>query len=364
MSDPQDQTTEPQPNTSTVEPWLADALAAMDTAEGGEQEAKEPEGTGADGTTGEPEKTGGEGKETTAPDANAGGGDPEAVAAEGEDPEKSDGADPKAEEKEDPAVTRSFGALADAEAKFQSDRRAFKVEQASFRQEAQRLQRLEEAVRAHDHEIRTDPLGVLQKRYQISFDDLTKMALGDGKADPKAPAADEGLRKDIEALRSDVKTDREKREQAEQRERDEAMVTQYRSGVEAEMQGDRYELLRLYPRGIDGVMERAYELAAQGVHLKPAEFVERMHGEYVEQLKSSGLYEKAHRAVSAKAEETTETKPPKGGSSDGPRNGSRKAPTTLTNELAGTPPPQRKERPWHELSEEEQLVEVAALVAD
>jgi hypothetical protein len=280
-------------------------------------------------------------------------GETQKEAAEETPKEGEEAAEEKKEEKPaeeaepEGAPGRVWAAVRKREQKFQKAQKEFEAKQRAWDARAQEIDQRFKAIAERERLLEEDPVGYLTKK-GLTFDDLARRHLNDGKATPEEAARRAAAQQGEAAKAQEERLAR--LEAAIQNREADAKLKEYKVDVKRELAGDDLELLRGWPDAESEVLEFADKWARTHKEvLTPREASLKLQTVLKQQL--SGL--SSNQAVrSLLLGGSTQPKQEVRGQSQAPR-GSGASPKTLTNNLAATPP--ADEPDFDSLSEEEQI---------
>ncbi len=253
---------------------------------------------------------------------------------------------------------------------------------ASVRKKEQRLQKLQKDLENRDREFATtrqsiedrlkqieareaeldqDPVKFLSKK-GLTFDDLARRFLNDGKATPE-----EAARRMAQQQSETAKAYEERiaKLEAKIEERDVGRaVSIYRSDIKGALDAPELELLRSYDGAEDEVFEYAAKHAQKtGQALTPRDAALRIQAELQKRLEKLGSHQVVRNLLLNANGSGVQQRQAVSGQGQVPRgNGSPSGPKTLTNNLAATPP--ATEPDLDSLSEDELIKTVLRSVLD
>ena len=279
---------------------------------------------------------------------------PEAPAPEAPAEPTPEAAPPAAEaaEPEAPAADSQFesswAAIKAAEKRNLTERQAIKEQKSQMAQLQSQLDEAQGRVSHLEGGFKEDPLQFLE-RHGIEFEDLAKRVINDG-----APSSAELVKRESGRNQSEIAKLREehtKLQELVQNQNNERLVRDYKTEVSKVLKEDRFELLHSYPGAMDLVFNLASNHAAENEEvLTPEQAAVRIQGELEVQLKTLAKSPSVQRLLAA---ETAAPEAPN-------KAPSPTATTTLTNQMAATPPANLPDT--SNLSEYELLAQAAKLL--
>lgn len=189
-----------------------------------------------------------------------------------------------------------------------------------------RASKIEAAEKALDDDF----VGVLTKR-GITFDDIARRFLADGKVSPEEAARRGGEQKsgEVEELKKSVT---ELKSYIE-KQNEERFISDYKGQLKDLMASEEFELLQAFPGAVDEIYEEADKLCRQtGEALQPREAASRMLEVRRQELSRLS----SHQAVRSLFGQS-------GGRGQAPQVSKDSGPKTLTNKLAATPSPEPRD---------------------
>lgn len=287
-----------------------------------------------------------------------------AVEAEGP-PEGKKEAEPKAakegEEKPDEskgAAAKGWAAIRRVEQKIARQKKELEAKEQAANE---RLQQAEERQRKYEQSLREldeNPVEYFSKK-GVTFDDLAKRYLGDGKPTPEELARRQATTVE-QTVREQAAQIAEMKAMLERREI-ETHINAYRGDIKGALASDDLELLRAWPDAEAEVYQFANNWAERHKEvLTPRDAALKLQSELRKQLTNLSSHQ-AVRSLLTGAGNSTQTKQAVPGQSQVPSKAGV-SPKTLTNNFAATPA--TGEPDFASLSEEEQIQAALRLVQD
>lgn len=265
-----------------------------------------------------------------------------------------DDRDEKIEEKGPPA--KGWAAVRRVEQKLQKRSKEFEAKEQQFNAQRQQFDHQIRELQQRQAELEQDPVAYLTKK-GLSFDDLAKRYLNDGKASPEEMARRQAAQGNDELKK--VKENQARLEAALEQSKIDNLVGEYKGNIKTTIAADDLELLRAWPDAEAEVFDFANKWAPQhGEVLTPRDAALKLQTELRKQLQGLLSHQSVLKLVPAG---NGGPKQVVSGQGQAPR-GPGASPRTLTNNLAATPP--ASEPDFDSLTEEEQLQSVLRLVQD
>lgn len=211
--------------------------------------------------------------------------------------------------------------------------KALKESEAKIQARMSEIEERLAQVQQMESEWSGDPVAALAKR-GISFDDVARRYLNDGKASPEELA-----RREKEQQGSQTKALEEKLARVErllEKQNEDRAVGEYKAGVKAVLSDPEFDLLRSDPDAEEEVFALADKwMAKHNEVLQPREAASKLQAEFRKRLSALG----SHQAVRSLllGANSAQSQQAVGGPGQVPRGNGAPGPKTLTNNLAATP---------------------------
>jgi hypothetical protein len=267
----------------------------------------------------------------------------------------------KPEEDEAPKgpAAKGWAAVRKREQRLAEQQKAFKSTQAQIQQQTQQITQRLQQIEEREAQLEKDPVAFLEKR-GMTFDDLARRHLANGKASPQEEArrGAEAQKTEAQELRTQLAEVKDMLQRQEQT----RVLNDYRADIGRTLATEDFELLRAYPDAASEVEAFAEKYAqTHGVVLSPQDAASKLQVEWRKQLSALSTHEVVKRHLlgsgnGAHQQASGRSQVPQGSSGN-----AQSGPRTLTNNLAATPAADVPNR--DDLSEEEELQAALRLVS-